>query len=100
MNVEAENLWQNIINLRRHGYSIVCALAVILSRTSRSNLRIEHTFNILTNILLSGCLSVNHRRMELILIIHANDKNLNDVEISKIIERTLDIYLKETKKKK
>ena len=38
--------------------------------------------------------------MELTLIIHANNKNLNDIEGSEIIKRALDIYLKETKKKK
>ena len=42
---------------------------------------------------------MNHRRMEFILIIWANDKNLNDVERSEIIERTIDIYLKKQRRK-
>ena len=43
---------------------------------------------------------MKHSRMELMLIIGANDKNLNDVGRSEIIVRTLDIYLKKKNPKK
>ena len=43
---------------------------------------------------------MNHRRMELILISFANDKNLNDVERNEIVETTIDIYLKKNKEEK
>ena len=85
-NAAAKDLWQKVINLRRREYSDVRALAVILIALSMLNSSLEHAFTILTNILSKGCLSVNHRKMEFILIIRANDKNLNDVERSEIIE--------------
>ena len=43
---------------------------------------------------------MNHRRMELILISFANDKNLNDVERNEIVETTIDIYLKKKQRRK
>ena len=42
---------------------------------------------------------MKHSRMELMLLIDANNKNLNDVDKSEIVMRTFDIYLKKKKKK-
>ena len=41
---------------------------------------------------------MKHRRMELILIIGANDKNWTVKERSEIFERALDIYLEKRRK--
>ena len=43
---------------------------------------------------------MKHSRMELMLIIGANEKNLNDVDRSKIIARTHDIYPPSKKEEK
>ena len=45
------------------------------------------------------CLSMKHTRMELMSIIGANNKNLNYVDRSEIIKTTLNIYLKNKKRR-
>ena len=53
----------------------MCALVEILIAISWSNSSVECAFSILTNMLSDRHLSMKRRRIELILIIGANNKN-------------------------
>ena len=47
---------------------------------------------------MDGHLSLKHSKVEVMLIIGANNKNLNDAEKSEIIKRKLNIYVKKEEK--
>lgn len=96
---EAKDLWQKIVNLRRLKYLNVCTLTGILIAISTSNSSVEHAFSIFTNTSSSRCLSMKHKRMELMLIIGANDQNWNDIEEKSINWEHSTFISKQLKKK-